>query len=388
METLKAYIWDMDGTLIDSYGAIVSALAEVTKACGARHSPELILQTVKQGSVSGYLHDLSAESGKSTEALYQMYRTVGHANDDQIPLIPGAAETLKVLLDQGAKHFVYTHRGSTTRPLLERFGIRECFTEIVTSENGFRPKPSGEGVEYLLEKYMLDRMKTAYVGDRALDVLCAKDAGVQAILYPPPDSCVTPTGKEDRIVRELAELSDGEHLLACGKDYKLLRLLGHGKGGYSYLAEADGKQFVLKQIHHEACDYYTIFGWVYTICVLRMEHGVIGLCAERVVAFGEFAFDANLTRARSVGATELVVQLVLGEGSILFRLHVAGDVCTREQEATAVLQVVRECMLHVRWHTVERCVVAHHDGLLFAEDDIYEVVSSDAIQCCHACGDI
>ena len=257
METLKAYIWDMDGTLIDSYGAIVSALAEVTKACGARHSPELILQTVKQGSVSGYLHDLSAESGKSTEALYQMYRTVGHANDDQIPLIPGAAETLKVLLDQGAKHFVYTHRGSTTRPLLERLGFRECFTEIVTSENGFRPKPSGEGVEYLLEKYMLDRMKTAYVGDRALDVLCAKDAGVQAILYLPPDSCVTPTGKEDRIVRELAELSDGEHLLACGKDYKLLRLLGHGKGGYSYLAEADGKQFVLKQIHHEACDYYT-----------------------------------------------------------------------------------------------------------------------------------
>ena len=45
-------------------------------------------------------------------------------------------------------------------------------------------------------------------------------------------------------------------MLVCGKEYKIVRLLGHGKGGYSYLAEADGEQVVLKQIHHEPCDYY------------------------------------------------------------------------------------------------------------------------------------
>lgn len=39
--------------------------------------------------------------------------------------------------------------------------------------------------------------------------------------------------------------------------YNIVRLLGHGKGGYSYLAEKDGKQYVLKQIHHEPCDYYS-----------------------------------------------------------------------------------------------------------------------------------
>ena len=43
----------------------------------------------------------------------------------------------------------------------------------------------------------------------------------------------------------------------CGKKYEIVSLLGRGKGGYSYLAEADGKQFVLKQIHHEPCDYYS-----------------------------------------------------------------------------------------------------------------------------------
>lgn len=41
-----------------------------------------------------------------------------------------------------------------------------------------------------------------------------------------------------------------------GKEYSIQKLLGKGKGGYSYLAERDGKIFVLKQIHHEPCDYY------------------------------------------------------------------------------------------------------------------------------------
>ena len=39
-------------------------------------------------------------------------------------------------------------------------------------------------------------------------------------------------------------------------EYNLIKLLGRGKGGYSYLAEKGGKCFVLKQIHHEPCDYY------------------------------------------------------------------------------------------------------------------------------------
>ena len=52
------------------------------------------------------------------------------------------------------------------------------------------------------------------------------------------------------------EKSMAEQLIVCGKPYRILRLLGHGKGGYSYLAEGDGQQVVVKQIHHEPCDYY------------------------------------------------------------------------------------------------------------------------------------
>ena len=118
----------------------------------------------------------------------------------------GAKETLERLADSGAVHFVYTHRGDSSGPILERLGILDCFREIVTSEYGFSSKPSGEGVRYLVEKYRLDPVRTWYVGDRTLDVYCAKDAGVLALLYLPPDSCVSTTGREDRIVRDLREI--------------------------------------------------------------------------------------------------------------------------------------------------------------------------------------
>ncbi|MBR5309601.1 MAG: hypothetical protein IKU42_00575 [Oscillospiraceae bacterium] len=48
-----------------------------------------------------------------------------------------------------------------------------------------------------------------------------------------------------------------EYLFVNKTEYRIEKLLGKGKGGYSYLAEHGGKHFVLKQIHHEPCDYYT-----------------------------------------------------------------------------------------------------------------------------------
>lgn len=48
-----------------------------------------------------------------------------------------------------------------------------------------------------------------------------------------------------------------EIMTVNGIEYEIVKLLGKGKGGYSYLAQKDGKQYVLKQIHHEPCEYYS-----------------------------------------------------------------------------------------------------------------------------------
>ena len=151
---MTAYIWDLDGTLLDSYGVIVAAARGTAAAAGLDDPEEHVLRARRAG----------------------------------------------------ADHFVYTHRGGSSGPILRRLGILDCFREVVTSAYGFSPKPSGDGVRYLLEKYGLDPGRTWYVGDRQLDVFCAKDAGVKALLYLPPGACVAATGREDRIVRDRGEI--------------------------------------------------------------------------------------------------------------------------------------------------------------------------------------
>lgn len=47
-----------------------------------------------------------------------------------------------------------------------------------------------------------------------------------------------------------------EKISVNGKEYDVIRLLGKGKGGYSYLVTDGIQNFVLKQIHHEPCSYY------------------------------------------------------------------------------------------------------------------------------------
>lgn len=48
-----------------------------------------------------------------------------------------------------------------------------------------------------------------------------------------------------------------ELLSVNGKEYSIQKLLGKGKGGYSYLALDGDRKVVLKQIHHEPCEYYS-----------------------------------------------------------------------------------------------------------------------------------
>ena len=46
-------------------------------------------------------------------------------------------------------------------------------------------------------------------------------------------------------------------LIVNGVPYPIICFLGKGKGGYSYLSQHNGRQVVVKQIHHEPCAYYT-----------------------------------------------------------------------------------------------------------------------------------
>lgn len=202
----EVWIWDLDGTLIDSYQVITASLVRVTEALGHPVPFEEVLREIKQGSMEVFVSHWTERFAGDREAFYALYREYTHGLDDTIPLIPGAAETLRGLRDAGARHFVYTHRGDSSFSILDRTGILPLFDEVVTSLAGFPRKPAPDGVLYLLDKYKTDPERTFYVGDRELDVGCAVSAGVRAVLYREEGSFVLPTGAELKVVSRLTDL--------------------------------------------------------------------------------------------------------------------------------------------------------------------------------------
>lgn len=202
----ETYIWDLDGTLLDSYGVIVSSLAAAAADEGHPVDPADVLTDVKLYSVTHFVQGYAEKYGASPERIMARYRGYNAEGNRGIALIRGAGECLERLRKDGAVHDVYTHRGATAVPILERLGIAGYFRGIVTSEAGFAPKPAPDGVSCLLEKYASDPYLTYYVGDRELDVRCAKAAGVRSILLLEPGSPVRRTGAEDLVISSLDEL--------------------------------------------------------------------------------------------------------------------------------------------------------------------------------------
>ena len=80
------------------------------------------------------------------------------------------------------------------------------FREVVTSQSGFARKPAPDGILYLVEKYGLEPENTYYVGDRSMDMECAKNAGVSGILFLPERSTDVSGGGERYIVKDLLEI--------------------------------------------------------------------------------------------------------------------------------------------------------------------------------------
>ena len=76
------------------------------------------------------------------------------------------------------------------------------------------------------------------------------------------DGCLTLgqiAGNSPSVLDNLKQLkqNDAPTMTVNDAEYTVIKLLGKGKGGYSYLVTDGTAQYVLKQIHHEPCDYYT-----------------------------------------------------------------------------------------------------------------------------------
>ena len=178
-----AFIWDLDGTLLDSYEAILSGIEETFAQFSIPYDKEKVREFILKYSVQDLLMQVAEERKLGVEELNEVRAQSLAEKNAQVVLMPGAREVLAWADQVGIRNFVYTHKGDNAFAILRDLGLESYFTEILTSQSGFARKPSPEAANYLLDKYQLDSDKTYYIGDRTLDVEFAQNSGIQSINF-------------------------------------------------------------------------------------------------------------------------------------------------------------------------------------------------------------
>lgn len=175
-------IWDFDGTIFDTYPAMTAAMHETLIAHAISASYDEVYSLMKK-SVSDTTEYFSryTDTGKEFMDEYVARRRALEA-ELSVPY-PGMAELLRDITASGRSNYIFTHRGSTLVSMLERYSLSDLFVECVSSLNGFPRKPAPDGIDYLTQKYSLQKSETVIVGDRELDILSGKAAGIATIAF-------------------------------------------------------------------------------------------------------------------------------------------------------------------------------------------------------------
>ena len=181
--TKRAFIWDLDGTLLDSYDAILAGLEETYATYQLPFDRASIKDFILKHSVQDLLVAVAEEYHLDvTDLTHRRAESLAEKNAQVLPM-EGARDVLSGAKDAGIEQFVYTHKGENAFVILRDLGLESFFTEILTSQSGFARKPNPEAAIYLMKKYGLHPEKIYYIGDRSLDIDFARNSQIQSINF-------------------------------------------------------------------------------------------------------------------------------------------------------------------------------------------------------------
>lgn len=183
MSDLKAILFDLDGTLLDSTDDIADAINFALHECGlANRSREEVRYYIGDGMmplIERAVGDRSSPLISKCADLFRKYYAE-HCIDKSY-LYDGVLETVEKL-KKNYKLAIVTNKDETfSKLILKGLQIEHLFDELIGGNTLQEKKPSTVSISYLSEKWDLDKNCFIMIGDHVTDLELAKRAGIPGI---------------------------------------------------------------------------------------------------------------------------------------------------------------------------------------------------------------
>jgi HAD superfamily hydrolase (TIGR01549 family) len=178
----KHIIWDFDGTLFDSYPVMVKAALTVLEEQGIYESYDKIMSLMKISFT--HLYNYFNETYYISDTLisyFDKYRKEFEA--DSLKAFPYVVDVCRRIFESKGFNHLYTHRGKSSIEFLKKHNMYEYFSGLITRDSNFKRKPDPEALLWLTEEYKIDKSEALMIGDRDIDILAAKNAGIDGCYY-------------------------------------------------------------------------------------------------------------------------------------------------------------------------------------------------------------
>ena len=184
MKQFSVYLFDVDGTLVDSAADICGAIQAVLAQTRQNAVSDEFLRTyIGRHLLDLFQHLLPELTREQIDAMIADYRRIYLGRQHAMTrLYPGVAELLAEL--PGKKSTATTKGTPTTRSVLEMFGILPYF-DHVQGTDGFPAKPEPDVIHASLKVFGVSPEDCLFVGDSAADMEAGRRAGVKtcAVLW-------------------------------------------------------------------------------------------------------------------------------------------------------------------------------------------------------------